>query len=96
MEHIEDDAGRKGAGGMALVGCDIEHLAGLQDVGDAGDGELEGAAQQQRPLLVRVGVIGDDGARSNVNSSLGDMVGVDIAAEVARSDLPRLNGREVE
>jgi hypothetical protein len=43
-----------------------------------------------------VRVIGDDGARSDVNSSLGYMVGVDIATEVARSDLPRLNGREVE
>ena len=96
MKHIEDDAGSKGAGGMALMRCDIKHLAGLQNPRDARDRELEGAAQQQGPLLVPVGVIGDDGARSDVNSALGDMVRVDIAAEVARSDLPRLNGREVE
>jgi hypothetical protein len=30
---------------MALMGGDMKHLARLQDVGDAGDGELEGAAQ---------------------------------------------------
>jgi len=96
MKHIEDDAGSKGAGGMALMGCDIKHLAGLQDLGDAGDGELEGAAQQQGPLLVRVRVIGDDGARSDVNSSLGYMVGVDIAAEVAGGNLTRRDGDEVK
>jgi hypothetical protein len=71
MKHIEDDAGSQGAGGMALMRCDIKHLARLQNVGDAGDRKLEGAAQQQGPLLVRVRVIGDDGAQSNVNSALG-------------------------
>jgi catechol 2,3-dioxygenase-like lactoylglutathione lyase family enzyme len=96
MKHIEDDAGSKGAGGMALMGCDIKHLAGLQNPRDAGDRELEGAAQQQGPLLVRVGVIGDDGARSDVNSTLGNVVGVDIAAVVARSDLTRRDGGEVK
>ena len=76
--------------------CDIEHLARSQNMGDAGDRELEGAAQQQGPLLVRVRVIGDDGARSDVNSSLGYMVGVDIAAEVAGGNLTRRDDDEVK
>jgi hypothetical protein len=45
MEHVKDDAGSKGARGMALMGGDMKHLARLQDVGDPGDGKLEGAAQ---------------------------------------------------
>jgi hypothetical protein len=81
---------------MALMRCDVKHLARLQDVADPGDCKLEGAAQEQGPLLVPVRVIGDDCARSDVNSALGYMVGVEIAAEVARSDLPRCNGGEVE
>ena len=96
MEHIQDDAGCEGSRRMALMRPDIEHLARLHDVGDARDRKLEGAAQEQRPLLVPVGVIGDDGARSDVNSALGYMVRVDIAAEVARSDLPRRNGGEIK
>ena len=84
MKHIEDDAGSEGARGMALMRCDMKHLARLQNVGDAGDRELEGAAQQQGPLLVRVRVIGDDGARSDVNPALGYMVGVDIAPKLFR------------
>jgi len=96
MKHIEDDAGSKGARGMALMGCDMEHLARSQNMGDAGDRKFEGAAQQQGPLLVRVRVIRDDRARSDVNPALGYMVGVEIAAEVARSHLTRGNGGEVE
>jgi hypothetical protein len=96
MEHIEDHTGSKGARGVALIGCDIKDLARLQDVGDTRDGKLEGAAQEQGPLLVPVRVIGDDCARSDVNSALGYMVGVEIAAEVARSDLPRRDGGEIE
>jgi hypothetical protein len=45
MKHIEDDAGSKSAGGMALMGSDVKHLARLQDMGDATHRELEGAAQ---------------------------------------------------
>ena len=45
MEHVKDDGGSKGARGMALGGGDMKHLAGLQDVGDPGDGKLEGATQ---------------------------------------------------
>jgi hypothetical protein len=74
----------------------MKHLARLQNAGDAGDRKFEGAAQEQGPLLVRVGVIGDDRARSDVNSALGYMIRVDIAAEVARSDLTRCNGGEVK
>ena len=96
MEHIEDSAGSKGPRGMALMRCDIQHLARSQDVGDAGDRKLEGAAQQQSPLLVRVGVIGDDGTGSDVDSALGDLVRVEIAAEVAWSDLTRRDGAEVK
>jgi hypothetical protein len=43
-----------------------------------------------------MGVIGDDGTRSDVNSALGDAVRVKIAAEVARSDLTRGYGCEVK
>jgi hypothetical protein len=96
MEHIEDNAGGEGAGGMALMGCDIQDMTRLQDVGGAGDGELERAAQQQGPLLVGVGVIGDDGARRNVHSALGDLVRVEIAAEVAGYHLTGCNGSKVE
>jgi hypothetical protein len=32
MKHIEDDAGGKGAGGVALMECDIKDLARLQYV----------------------------------------------------------------
>ena len=45
MEHVEDHAGGEGARGMALMGRDMKHLTRLQDVGDAGDGKLEGATQ---------------------------------------------------
>src|SRR6185503_14889699 len=96
MEHIEDDAGCEGARGMALMWCDIEHLARAQDVRDAGDRKFEGAAQQQGPLFVRVGVIGDDGTRSDVNSALGNVVRVKVAAEVARRDLTWRYGCEVK
>jgi len=96
MEHVKDHAGSKGARGMALMGCDIKDLARLQDVGDTRDCKLEGAAQQQGPLLLRVRVTGDDGARCDVYSALGYMARVDIAAEVARSDLTWCNGGEVE
>jgi hypothetical protein len=96
MEHVKHHAGSKGAGRMALMRCDIKDLARLQDVADARDCQLEGAAQQQGPLLVSVRVIGDNCARSDVNPALGYMVGVDIAAEVARSDLTRCNGGEVK
>ena len=63
---------------------------------DTGDRQLEGAAEQQGPLLVRVGVIGDDGAGSDIDSALRDMVRVEIPAEVAGSDLARSHGCEVE
>jgi hypothetical protein len=96
MEHIEDDAGSKGARGMALMWGDMKQLAWLQDMRDAGDRKFEGAAKQQSPLLVRVGVIGNDGARSDVNPALGNMVRVEIATEVAWSDLTRCNGGEVK
>jgi hypothetical protein len=96
MEHIEDDAGSKGARGMALMWRDMKQLAWLQDKRDAGDREFEGAAKQQSPLLVRVGVIGDDRAGSDVNPALGNMVRVEIATEVPRSDLTRCNGGEVK
>ena len=96
MKNVEHHAGGKGARGMALMRSDMKHLARLQDVDDAGDGKLEGAAQQQRPLLVQVGVIGDHGARCDVNPALRDVVRVDVAAEVAGSDLARGNGGEVE
>ena len=82
MEHIEDHAGSEGARGMPFVGCDIKELARLQDVGDTRDCELEGAAHKQRPLLVQVGVIGDDGARSDINAALSNMIGVDVAARL--------------
>jgi hypothetical protein len=45
MEHVKDHAGSKGARGVAFVGGDIEHLTRLQDLSDARDGKLEGAAQ---------------------------------------------------
>jgi len=45
MEHIEDGAGCEGARGMALMWCDIKHLARPQDVRDAGDRKFEGAAK---------------------------------------------------
>jgi hypothetical protein len=45
---------------------------------------------------VQVGVIGDDGALSDVNSALGYMVRVDVAAEVTGNELTRRNGGEVE
>jgi hypothetical protein len=96
MEHVEDHAGSKGTGGMALMGCDVKHLARLQDVGDAGDGKLEGAAQQQGPLLVQVGVIGNDGARCDVDAALSNVVRVEVAAEVAGSDLAGRDGGEVK
>ena len=96
MKHIEDDAGSKRARGMALMRCDMEHLARSQNMGDAGDRKFEGAAQQQGPLLVRVRVIRNDRARSDVNSALGYMVGVEIAAEVAGSDLTGRDGGEVK
>jgi hypothetical protein len=96
MEHVEDHAGGESAGGMALVGRDIQNLARLEDVGGTGDGELEGPAQEQGPLLVRVGVVGDDGAGSDVHPTLGDLVRVEVAAEVAGRDLTGLNGGEVE
>jgi hypothetical protein len=96
MEHVKDHARSKGASGMALMGGDMKHLARLQDVGDARDGKLEGAAQQERPLLVQMGVIGDDGARSDVNAALGNMVRVDVAAEVAGNNLTWCNGGEVK
>jgi tRNA A-37 threonylcarbamoyl transferase component Bud32 len=96
MEHIEDGAGCEGARGMALMWCDIKHLARAQNVRDAGDRQFEGAAKKQGPLLMRVGVIGDDGTRSDVDSALGNVVRVKIAAEVARSDLTRRYGCEVK
>ena len=52
VEHVEHRAGGDGAGRVALVGRDVEDLARPEEVGDAGDGELEGAAQEQGPLLV--------------------------------------------
>jgi hypothetical protein len=96
VEHVEDGAGGKGAGGMALMGRDVEHLARSQYVGNTGDRQLEGAAQQQGPLLVRVGVVRDDRAGSDVDSALGNMVRVEVAAEVAGSDLTGRDGGEVE
>jgi hypothetical protein len=96
MEHIEDGAGSKGARRMALVWCAIKHLARSQDLGDAGDRKLEGAAKEQGPLFVRVGMLGDDGAGSDVHSALGNVVRVEVAAEVAWSDLTRRNGGEVK
>jgi hypothetical protein len=45
MEHIEDGAGCEGARRMALMWCDVQHLARAQDVRDAGDREFEGAAK---------------------------------------------------
>jgi hypothetical protein len=96
MEYIEDGAGSKGARGMALMWCDIKHLAWTQDVGDPGDREFEGAAKQQGPLLVRVGMIRDDGAGSDVDSALGNVVRVEIAAEVTRGDLTRRHSGEVK
>jgi len=45
---------------------------------------------------VRMGVIGDDGVRGDVNSALRNMVRVNIAAEVAWSDLTRSNGGEIK
>ena len=45
---------------------------------------------------MRVGVIGDDRAGSDVNPALGYLVGVDVAPEVARSHLTRGNRGEVK
>ena len=47
--------------------------------------------KEQCPLLVRVGVAGDDGAGSNVHPTLGDLVRVEVAAEIAGC---RLTGLE--
>jgi hypothetical protein len=41
-------------------------------------------------------MIGDDGAGSDVHSALGNVVRVEVAAEVAWSDLTRRNGGEVK
>jgi len=84
------------ARGMPLVWCDIKHLAWPQDVGDSGDRKLEGPAEEQRPLLVQMRMIRDDGTGRDVDSPLSNMVRVEIAAEVAWRDLARCNGREVE
>ena len=45
---------------------------------------------------MRMRVIGDDGAGCDVDSALRDLVRVDIAAEVAGSDLTRSNHVEVK
>ena len=74
MEHIEHDAGADCPGGMPLVGRDIEHLPRLKQVLNARDGKLEGAAEEQGPLLVRVGVIRDHGTRRDVHPALSYMV----------------------
>jgi len=87
MEHIEDHGSLQGARRMALMRSDIKHLPRSQDVGNAGDGKFEGAGEQQGPLLVWMGVLGDDRTGSDVNSALCDMVRVEIAAEVAWCDL---------
>ena len=71
MEHIEDHGSLEGARRMALMRRDVEHLPRSQNVRDAGDRKFEGAGEQQGPLLVRMGVLGDDGARSNVALGLG-------------------------
>ena len=78
------------------MGSDVEHLARLEPVGDAGDGKLEGAAKEKRPLLVPVGVIGDDGAWSYVDPALGDLLRVDVTAAVPGSDLSRRHGGEIK
>jgi hypothetical protein len=95
MEYVEDDAGTKGASGVALMRCNMKHLPRLQNVGNARYRKLEGAAQEKGPLLVAVGVVGDDGTGGDVDPALGYMLRVDIAATVARSDFPRCNGSEV-
>jgi hypothetical protein len=41
-------------------------------------------------------VLGDDGARSDIDSALRDLVGVHVASEIAGSDLTRSHGGEVE
>jgi hypothetical protein len=74
MEYIEDDGSLKGTRRMALMRCDIEHLPRSQEVRDAGDRKFKGPGEQQGPLLVRMGVLGDDGARSDVNSALRNLV----------------------
>jgi hypothetical protein len=96
MEHVEHGAGCEGARRMALMWCDVKHLAWPQDVRDAGNRKFEGAAEQQGPLFVRVGMIGDDGTWSDVDSALGNVVRVKVAAEVAWSDLTRRYGCEVK
>src|SRR5688500_8391721 len=96
MEHVQDHAGGEGARGVALMRRNMKHLPRLQAMGDAIDRELEGAAQQQGPLLVQMGVIGDDGARCDVDPALSDVVRVDVTPEVAGNDLTRRNGGEVE
>ena len=80
MEHIKDHGSLQCACRMALMRRDIEYLPRSQNVRDPGDRKLEGAGEQQGPLLVRMGVLGDDVARSNVNSALRNMVRVEIAA----------------
>jgi len=96
MEHIEDDAGRNGPRGVALMWRDMEHLPRLHDMQDAGYRQLERAAQKQRPLLVGMGVIGDHGAGSNVDPALSNVVRMEVTAEIAGSDLTRSDGGELE
>jgi len=74
MEHVEHHTGRKGSGGMALVGGYIEDLARLKDVWDPSDRKLQGARQYQRPLLVRMGVIGNHSSGSDLNPALGNVL----------------------
>jgi hypothetical protein len=78
------------------VGRYVKDLARLQDVRGTGDRQLEGAAEEQGPLLVGMRVLGDDGARSDIDSALRDLVGVHVASEIAGSDLTRSHGGEVE
>jgi hypothetical protein len=54
---------------MPLVGRYVKDLPRLQDVRGTGDRQLEGAAEEQGPLLVGMRVLGDDGARSDIDSA---------------------------
>jgi hypothetical protein len=71
VEHVEDHAGRDRTRGMPLVGRYVKDLPRLQDVRGTGDRQLEGAAEEQGPLLVGMRVLGDDGARSDIDSAPG-------------------------
>jgi hypothetical protein len=87
VEHVNDLASSWSTRRVRCVRRNIEDVTWVEYIQDTFHRELECARDDCRPLLMRVGVLGQCGAGVDVNTALGHARRVDIPAMKTRGDL---------